>query len=153
MAPRLERRQKDAAETCEQMAIILNAEVIIRGEKGKFDFPRWVAAHPDERFEVAAITVAELWHGVERASGAHRLKRQQYLEGLLALLPVIPYTEQTAYEHARIWAALEAAGTMAGYYDIIVAATALERGSKVATFNRQPFCCIQGITVIEPSNP
>ncbi len=41
-----------------------------------------------------AITVAELWHGVERASGAQRAKRQQYLQTVLALLPIIPYTEQ-----------------------------------------------------------
>ena len=54
------------------MAIILDADVIIRGEKGIFDLQGWVAARPDEVFEVAAITVAELWHGVERAKGAQR---------------------------------------------------------------------------------
>jgi len=74
------------------MAIILDADVIIRGEKGTFDLQQWAAARPDEQFEVAAITVAELWHGVERATGAHRLKRQQYLQTVLAALPVIPYT-------------------------------------------------------------
>lgn len=58
---------------------MLDADVIIRGEKGNFDLHRWAASHPDEEFEVAAITVAELWHGVERAGGAHRAKRQQYL--------------------------------------------------------------------------
>ena len=132
------------------MAIILDADVVIRGEKGTFDLQRWVAARPDESFEVSAITVAELWHGVERATGAHRTKRLQYLQSLLALLPVIPYTEQTAYEHARLWAELESAGKMIGYYDLIVAATALERGSEVATFNRRHFAQIKGLTVVEP---
>lgn len=132
------------------MAIILDADVIIRGEKGRFDLQRWVAARPDEQFEVAAVTVAELWHGVERATGAHRAKRQQYLQTVLASLPVIPYTEQTAYEHARVWAELESFGKMIGYYDLIVAATALERGSEVATFNQRHFAQIKGLTVIEP---
>jgi len=132
------------------MAIILDADVIIRGEKGTFDLQHWVAARPDDSFEVCAITVAELWHGVERATGAHRAKRRQYLETVLTLLPVIPYTEQTAYEHARIWAQLESSGTMIGYYDVIVAATALERGSEVATFNRRHFVQVKGLTVIEP---
>ena len=132
------------------MAIILDADVIIRGEKGTFDLPRWLAAHPDEEFEVAAITVAELWHGVERASAAHRAKRQQYLQAALAPLPVIPYTEQTAREHARLWAELEAAGKMIGYYDVIVAATAFERGSQVATFNQKHFARIKGLTIIHP---
>jgi len=35
-------------------------------------------------------------------------------------LPVIAYTEETAYEHARIWAELAAAGKMIGYHDLIV---------------------------------
>jgi tRNA(fMet)-specific endonuclease VapC len=132
------------------MAIILDADVIIRGEKGTFDLYGWVAARPKEQFEVSAVTVAELWHGVERATGAHRAKRQQYLQTVLALLPVIPYTEQTAYEHARIWAELESSGKMIGYYDLIVAATALERGSELATFNQRHFIQVKGLTVIEP---
>jgi predicted nucleic acid-binding protein len=51
------------------MGIILDADVIIRGEKGTFDLKAWLGTRPDDLFEVAAITVAELWHGVERASG------------------------------------------------------------------------------------
>jgi len=132
------------------MAIILDADVVIRGEKGALDLVAWVASYPNENFEIAAITVAELWHGVERATAQHRAKRQRYLETLLASLPIIPYTEQTAYEHARIWAELESSGNVIGYYDLIVAATALERGSAVATFNRRHFSKIKGLTIIEP---
>ena len=61
---------------------------------------------------MAAITVAELWHGVERATGSHKARRLQYLQTVLAPLPILSYTEQTAHEHARIWAQLEAAGKM-----------------------------------------
>lgn len=134
------------------MAIILDADVIIRGEKGTFDLERWVASQSDERFEVASITVAELWHGVERATKTHKAKRQQYLQTILASLPIVPYTEQTAYEHARVWAELESSGKMIGYYDLIVAATALERGSDVATFNQRHFSQVKGLTIIEPSS-
>jgi predicted nucleic acid-binding protein len=51
------------------MAIILDADVVIRGERGTFELKKWVASRPNEQFEIAAITVAELWHGVESASG------------------------------------------------------------------------------------
>lgn len=132
------------------MAIILDADVIIRGERGTFDLRSWLEGHADEQFEVAAITVAELWHGVERATGAHKSRRRQYLQAVLAPLPIIPYTELTAREHARTWAELEAVGKMIGFYDVIVAATALERGSTVATFNRRHFECVPGLKVIEP---
>ena len=132
------------------MAIILDADVVIRGEKGTLDLQAWVASRPNDLFEVAAITVAELWHGVERATGKHKARRQQYLQTILTSLPIIPYTEQTAYEHARLWAELEASGKAIGYYDLIVAATARERGSAVATFNRRHFAQVKGLTILEP---
>src|SRR5437016_7008892 len=121
------------------MAIVLDADVIIGGEKGVFDLQTWLVSRSDDQFEIAAITVAELWHGVERASGTQKAKRKQYLQAILSALPIIPYTEQTAYLHARIWADLASAGRMIGFYDVIVAATALERDSKLATFNKRHF--------------
>jgi tRNA(fMet)-specific endonuclease VapC len=132
------------------MAIMLDADVVIRGERGTFDLKSWVGSHPNDEFEIAAITVAELWHGVERATAPHKATRQTYLQTVLELLPVIPYTEQTAYEHARIWAELESSGKMIGFYDLIVGATALERGSDVATFNTRHFAEISGLRVIQP---
>jgi len=73
-----------------------------------------------------------------------------YLKAVLKSVPIIPYTEQTAYEHARLWAELEASGRMIGYYDLIVGATALERGSDVATFNKRHFEQIRVLSIIEP---
>jgi predicted nucleic acid-binding protein len=52
-------------------------------------------------------------------------------------LSIIPYTEQTAYHHARLWAQLDSSGKIIGPYDLIVAATALEREIILATFNRR----------------
>jgi tRNA(fMet)-specific endonuclease VapC len=132
------------------MAIMLDADVVIRGERGIFDLTSWVGSRPNDQFEIAAITVAELCHGVERATGPHKATRQAYLQAVLELVPVIPYTEQTAYEHARIWAELESSGKMIGFYDLIVGATALERGSEVATFNTRHFAQISGLRVIQP---
>jgi len=42
-------------------------------------------------------------------------------------------------------------GNRIGYYDMIVAATALERGSAVATFNTKHFGQIRGLKMIRPS--
>lgn len=132
------------------MAIILDADVLIAGERGKFDLAAWLRSHAKHHFELAAITVAELWHGVERASGQHRASREEYLSALLNVLPVIPYTEQTAYHHARLWATLESTGTMIGPYDLIVAATALERKSTIATFNKRHLGSLPGLKIVEP---
>lgn len=132
------------------MAIILDADVIIGGEKGAFDLAAWLISRGDDEFEIAAITVAELWHGVERTTGAHKSARESYLRALLDPLPILPYTEQTAFQHARVWAQLESAGKMIGPYDLIAAATALERESMLATFNKRHFANVKGLRVLEP---
>lgn len=132
------------------MAIILDADVVIRGEKGTFDLAAWMERHAEESFELSAITVAELWHGVERGGPQHRPKRERYICSLIEALPIIPYTQQTALRHARIWAELEAGGKIIDAYDLIVAATALERGRAVATFNKRHFSQVPGLTLIEP---
>ena len=132
------------------MAIIIDADVIIRGERSEFDLSDWLASNPDEEFEIAAITIAELWHGVERANGIQRHRREKYLRTAIESLQIIAYTEETAYHHARIWAELAATGKIIGLYDLIVAATALERGSAGATFNKKHFSTVAGLKVIEP---
>jgi tRNA(fMet)-specific endonuclease VapC len=132
------------------MGIILDADVIIQGEKGALDLSGWLESHRDDTFEMAAITVAELWHGVERATRAHRAWRERYLSAVVERVSIIPYTERTARLHARIWAELETKGKMIGFYDLIVGAAALERGSQVATFNIKHFGLIEGLDVIEP---
>jgi len=132
------------------MAIILDADVIIRGEKETFNLKGWLLANSHEQFEIAAITVAELWHGVERANGAQKARRENYLRSIVSTMPIKSYTDETAYVHARVWAQAEKSGKMIGYYDLIVAATALENGSAVATFNQKHFSSIAGLKVIEP---
>jgi predicted nucleic acid-binding protein len=78
------------------------------------------------------------------------IRRQHYLNSILESWPIIPCTEQTAYEHARIWAELEASGKRIGFFDLIVGATALERGNQVATFNNRHFAQVKRLSVIEP---
>jgi len=132
------------------MAIILDADVIIKGEKGNFDLIGWLNAQADQDFEIAAITVAELWHGIERATAPHRARRERYLRTIVERLEPIPYTEITALIHARLWAELESSGNMIGAHDMILASAALERDSVVATLNKRHFTVVPGLRVIEP---
>ena len=133
------------------MPVIIDTDVIIRGERGLFDLPTWLETQADDNPVVAAITVAELWHGVQRATALHRSRRAAYLAMITAGLPILPYTETTALEHACIWAELESSGKMIGYYDLIVAATALEHKSTVATFNQRHFAKVPGLKLVIPA--
>jgi tRNA(fMet)-specific endonuclease VapC len=132
------------------MAIILDADVIINGEKGNFELIAWLDAQTGQDLEIAAITVAELWHGIERATAQHRARREYYLRTIVEKLEPIPYTEFTALIHATLWAELESSGRVIGPHDMILAATALERDSTVVTFNKRHFIGVPGLKIIEP---
>jgi predicted nucleic acid-binding protein len=132
------------------MAILIDSDVIIQAERGHFDLDAWLVSLPREEFKLAVITVAELWHGAERATGIHRTKRRLFLQRIFTTFDFVPYGEQAAFEHARLWAELESKGQMIGAYDVILAAIALQMGCAVATFNKSHFSAVKGLKVIEP---
>jgi tRNA(fMet)-specific endonuclease VapC len=132
------------------MAILIDADVILQAERGIFDLDGWLTSNPLEEFKLATITVAELWHGADRATGDHRAERQPFLERFLAAFDFVPYTEHTALEHARLWVELESSGKMIGSYELILAATAIQAGYTLATFNKRRFAAVKDLSVIEP---
>lgn len=124
--------------------------MFIAGERGKFDLAGWMESLGGETIYIAAITIAELWHGLERAAGSHKAKRSEYLDNTIEALPVLAYTKQIAQLHARLWAELEREGARIGYHDLIVAAAALEYRESVATFNARHFRRIKELQVVQP---
>ena len=130
------------------MGVILDTAVLIAAERGTFDMPGYLAALGDEPVALAAISAAELLHGVERARDpAVRQRRGQFGEGVLANVPVIPFGLAEARVHARAWASLAVAGTLIGAHDLQIAATALVAGSAVATLNRDEFRRVPALTL------
>jgi predicted nucleic acid-binding protein len=83
------------------MAILIDSDVIIQAERGLFDLDAWLVSLPREEFKLAVITLAELWHGVERATGPHRTKRHLFLQRIFATFEFVPYGEQAAFEHGK----------------------------------------------------
>ena len=132
------------------MAFLIDADVIIQAERRALDFEAWLRARPNEEIKLAAITVAELWRSVERATGVRRTKRQKYLQAVLTVFEVAPYTEKAAFEHARLWADVETAGQRMSPHDLMLAATARESGATIVTFNTRRFSAVPGLTVLKP---
>jgi tRNA(fMet)-specific endonuclease VapC len=103
----------------------------------------------EEDVGVAAITTSELLHGVHRAGSDHRVRREAFVETVLATFPVLPFDLLVSRVHARLWASLAAAGADVGAHDRIVAATAMAAGWRVATANTRHFKPIAGLDVVE----
>lgn len=96
---------------------------------------------------ISAITASELLHGVERAAPLRRVKRERFVEWVLANLPTLPARLQTARIHAKLTAQLAEQGTPIGVADSWIAACALEHGHGIATRNLREFQRVEGLHV------
>ncbi len=129
---------------------MLDSSVLIATERGRFDLPKLLAAHPTEPFLIAAITASELLHGCERAgTPGVKERRVRFVEGVLQDFAVLPFTLAEAREHARIWARLTAMGANIGERDLLIAATALASGLDLATLNHGEFVRVPGLALVD----
>ena len=124
------------------MGTLLDTSILIDIERGRGAIPT------TDETAIAAITASELLQGVLRADRAHRAVRESFVEGILAMLPTIPFSLQIARVHARIWADLAAAGVTVDAADLEVAATTIALGWGLATLNRRDFARIAGIRLV-----
>jgi len=132
------------------MGLILDSSILIAAERGRFDLPALFQSRPDEAFFIAAITASELLHGVQRADTPERREqRSSRVEAILQKLPVIDFDLTTARRHAFLWADLQTRRQLIGPHDMLIAATALERGHELVTLNYDEFARVQGVTVVD----
>ena len=132
------------------MATLIDASVLIAAERGQLDLETVLAPRVDEEFALASITASEMLHGVHRATRTEqRNRREVFVERLLATLPVIPFDLTAARVHARIGARLAGKGIAVGAHDLLIAATAIAAGARVATRDRRSFPQIPGLAILQ----
>jgi tRNA(fMet)-specific endonuclease VapC len=102
----------------------------------------------NEEAAISVITVSELLQGVERATGAHRVRRRAVVEHILAAFDPVPITEPIARVHSLIWADLASRGQIIGAHDLWIAATAIGHGFGLATLNRTEFERVPGLRLM-----
>ncbi|MBI3183681.1 MAG: type II toxin-antitoxin system VapC family toxin [Myxococcales bacterium] len=132
------------------MGILIDSSVLIAAERGAINLEAVLARHADEQVALAAITAAELLHGVHRArTASQRARREAFVERLLAEIPVLPFDLVVARVHATLWAELAAGGEAIGAHDLLIAATAISAGSSVATRDERSFPRVPGLAVLK----
>jgi tRNA(fMet)-specific endonuclease VapC len=129
------------------VAVLIDTDMLVDLERGVAN-PAVDHAIGNEDRAISVITVSELLHGVHRAKGAQRSRRQAFVEHLLAELQAIPVTEVVARVHADVWSRLATRGQVIGAHDLWIAATALAHGLGVATGNASEFERVPGLRVI-----
>ena len=107
-----------------------------------------IARYAEEDVAISAITASELLHAVHRAkTAAQRHRRQAFVEGLLAQLPVIAFDVTVARIQASLWANLAKRGTVVGERDLMIGATAVATDYNIATRDERSFPKIPGLRV------
>ena len=118
-------------------------------EQGHLDADRVLSSpgRREERTAIAAITASEMLHGLRRVGGARRVAAERFVHRWLGALPVIPFDLEIARVHAILGVHLARAGTLIGPHDLMIAATAVHLGYRMATRDRRGFYRVDGLTV------
>jgi tRNA(fMet)-specific endonuclease VapC len=125
--------------------VILDTSVLVAAERGRASLD--AAIQDDDDVAIAAITVAELWVGVELADARRRPRRTTFVEQVISSIPVEEYDLHVARMHAELLAGARRAGKPRGAHDLIIAATAISRGRVLITTDSAGFEQIPGLKV------
>lgn len=135
------------------LGVVLDASVLIAAERRKLtaalaieDVQKIIGEAP---VVLSAVTVAEIGHGIYRASTLEiRHRRRTFLDDLKAAVPVYPLTDSTAEIVARIGGEQAAKGINLPLGDLLIGACALELGYAIGTGNTRDFNRIPGLQLI-----
>lgn len=101
----------------------------------------------DDEVAVAAITIAELLVGVHLANPGYRSARQEFVDDITEVIPIIDYDAAVAASHAELLVAVRRQGRPRGAHDLIIAATAKATQREVVSADRSAYDNLPGIAV------
>ena len=127
--------------------LLLDSTFLIDAERGASPLDGLIG--DDDDVAIAAVTVAELHVGVQLAQSRQRARRRTYVNEIVATIPILPYDQKVAVEHANLLVAVRRAGRPRGAHDLIVAATAVAFARVVVSANRRAFDGLPGVTAID----
>lgn len=136
------------------MGLILDSSVLItaerQGQNARQMFDTIIRIAGDTEIALSVITLIELAHGAARATtAARKLKRHEFIQQLLRVLPVHPVTAAIALRVGQLDGENQAKGVRLPLADLLIGGTALEIGYGIATGNARHFQMIPGLRVIE----
>lgn len=131
------------------MGVMLDTSVLVAAERRTFSLGALLDSVGGEPVGIAALTAAELLHSCHRAADpGMRVRRFAFVESLLARVPIFEFGLVEARRHADLWAALARDGVWIGAYDLVIGATALARGHRLATLNDRDFGRMPGLGLV-----
>ncbi|MGH7561562.1 MAG: PIN domain-containing protein [Gemmatimonadales bacterium] len=94
------------------------------------------------------MSAGELFHGCWRAdTPSRRANREEFVESILGVIPVVPVTLEVARVFGELDAKLSTHGRRVRTSDLLIASTALARSDSLITGNRRHFDRVPGLGV------
>lgn len=124
--------------------LLLDTTLLVDAERGGDQLDRLIDDEDD--VAIAAVTLAELTVGARLASGRRQGRRQAYVDEVLSAIPVLPYDESIAAEHADLLVAVRRSGRPRGAHDLIIAATARGHRRTIVSADRKAFDDLPGVS-------
>ena len=109
--------------------------------------PKLQAVRPAD-LGVPTVVEYELRYGLLRLPQEAAVPRLEALAQLLRPMQMLPFDAECAAHAARIRAMLEAAGTLIGPHDTLIAATVLRHQASLVTRNVREFARVPGLQAL-----
>jgi predicted nucleic acid-binding protein len=136
------------------MGLVIDTNVFINAENGRFDLHTLSNYSDYGDAYIAAVTVSELLTGVQMAKSADiKVRRSAFVEGIIASIPILDFTEEVARSYAELVAYFLKPRSKSNNntHDLQIAATAITYGYAVLTSNLADFKKVPGLAVECPA--
>lgn len=123
--------------------LILDTTALIDLERGL------TSLSEGDSIAIAAVTLAELRQGIHLANTpARKQARQRFVDDVVERIDVLPYTRETANEHAVLLHHVRVTGEPRGAHDLIIAAHARQTGRLIVSAdNKARFGELPGVQI------
>jgi len=105
-----------------------------------------IKSHSPKDLSIAAITLAEIYYGIEK-SPVRRKERRTKIEQIRSMLEIHPFDESAAAKYGIIRAQLEKKGLVICERDLQIASIALAKRLFVITHNTKEFNRVEKLRV------
>jgi tRNA(fMet)-specific endonuclease VapC len=122
--------------------ILLDTNTVIQYIKGLNQVVERVQAVSRNELRIPSVVAYELEYGALHTGS---VSRRRATEAVLATVPQISFDAAAASEAVHIRLDLERRGLMIGYFDILIAGSAVSRGALLVTNNTAEFSRVRGL--------
>ncbi len=116
---------------------VLDTNTLIYYFKGIGNVKSHLLSTPPQDIAIPSIVLYELEVGIAKSSSPE--KRTKQLKDMCSVVNILPFSEKEAQTTAQIRAQLEIKGKSIGYYDYLIAGTALASNGVLITNNTKEF--------------